>query len=94
MHTADNLHLRYTIRRSKSTQYKPDVNTDKYFISFGMVAAVTEDHIITYADAAGVVGSLGDKTLNEKYPRQLERLRQKVGGLDPEGNPVLIRYDI
>lgn len=84
----------YDKASGKSTQYRPDVNEDKYFIGFGSVAGITEDYIITHVPAADVVRLLNGKDFNERYPQQLERLRQKVGDLDPNDNPVLIRYDI
>ena len=84
----------YDKATGQSMQYAPDVNTDKYLIRFGAVAAITEDNIVTYQDAADVVELLKSDELNRKYPDQMENLRQKVGDLTPESNPVLIVYDI
>lgn len=78
----------------KSTQYRPDVNTDKYFIDFGNVASITENHIIAWVDAAAVISTLGNEERERHYPEQFERLRQRAGNLDVNDNQVLIIYDI
>ena len=78
----------------KSTQYRPDVNMDKYFIGFGTVASMTENHIITWLDAFLVESLLNNKELEEQYREPFERLRQKVGDIDSDDNQVLIIYDI
>ncbi|MDR0953899.1 MAG: 6-bladed beta-propeller [Rikenellaceae bacterium] len=84
----------YDKATGQSTQYRPDVNTDNYFIGFGLVVAMTENHIVTSLGAISIADMLENKEIGEQYPESLERLRQKVGDIDSEDNPVIIVYNL
>lgn len=71
---------------------------DKYYFNFGKVVGMTEDCIFTIVNADQIHSiwrkDKENEKLKDKYPKQVQRLREKFNTVDPDGNPFLVTYHI
>ena len=70
--------------------------TGKYFISFGRMIDITSDYIITSVSASDMCTYLkgGNEYVNfeEKYPKQIQRMREEFSGIQEDSNPCIVIY--
>lgn len=75
-----------------------DKDQSKYFLPFGLIVSFDSGKLVTYVNALEMDFYLTGKNqytdLSEKYAEGIRNLRERVGEVSPEDNPLLILYEL
>lgn len=73
-------------------------NNSKYMLSFGKIASIQKNLLITYVDAESIIQQLDyynqDEEIKREYGKQVSNLKKRVGTMSSDDNPLLVIYTL
>lgn len=73
-------------------------NNSKYMLSFGKIASIQKNLLITYVDAGSIIQQLDyynqDEEIKREYGKQVNNLKKRVGTMSSDDNPLLVIYKL